>query len=236
MRPHVICHMMTSLDGGIHPSRWTLSPDGIRADWSNLYETIHQTLDADAWMVGRVTMAEMSKAGPHAPAQPGAVERPLHRAAGAAGSWAIALDPSGKVHFSRPDIGGDPVVVLLGRDVPDSHLAELAGDGVSYIVAAEPRPNLAQMLDMLGREFGVRRLLLEGGATINGSFFAADLVDEISLLVAPALDGRAGNQGFAEFGAEGLAGKLQLSFVSCAPLEHGLLHLRYAVHGHEPAR
>jgi len=23
MKPHVICHMMVSLDGRIHPSRWT---------------------------------------------------------------------------------------------------------------------------------------------------------------------------------------------------------------------
>jgi len=28
MKPHVICHMMVSLDGRIHPSRWTASPDG----------------------------------------------------------------------------------------------------------------------------------------------------------------------------------------------------------------
>ncbi len=30
MKPHVICHMMVSLDGRIHPSRWTASPDGNR--------------------------------------------------------------------------------------------------------------------------------------------------------------------------------------------------------------
>jgi riboflavin biosynthesis pyrimidine reductase len=23
MKPHVVCHMMVSLDGRIHPSRWT---------------------------------------------------------------------------------------------------------------------------------------------------------------------------------------------------------------------
>lgn len=236
MRPRVICHMIASLDGGIHPSCWTTSPDGSRAQWSGLYEAIHQTLEADAWMVGRVTMAEMSKAGPHAPAAPGAVDRPLHRAAGASGCRAVALDPAGRLHFSGPDMGGDPVVVVLGRDVPDSHLAELEGDGVSYMVAGQARPDLAEMLDVLGQAFGIRRLLLEGGATINGSFLAAGLVDEVSLLVAPTLDGRAGNQGFAEFGDEGLAGRLQLSLLSCTPLEHGLLHLRYAARADGPAR
>ena len=71
MKPYVICHMLASLDGGLHPSRFTESPDGNRSDWSSLYERVHQELKRDAWIVGRVTMAEMSKAGPHAPANAG---------------------------------------------------------------------------------------------------------------------------------------------------------------------
>ena len=82
----------------------------------------HQELKGDAWIVGRVTMAEMSKAGPHAPANAGTVDRPHHIAARDVGSYAVALDPSGSLYFSRPDIGGDHVVVLLGHGVPDNHL------------------------------------------------------------------------------------------------------------------
>lgn len=229
MKPHIICHMLASLDGGLHPSRYTESPDGSRAEWSGLYEQIHNDLEGDAWIVGRVTMAEMSKAGAHPPAHAGKVERPHHFARRDAGSYALALDASGKLHFAKPDIGGDHVVVLLGRDVQDSHLAELAADGVSYIVSETADIDLAAMLDVLGRELGIRRLLLEGGAGINGSFFAAGLVDELSLLIAPALDARAANQGFVEFGEAGLAGKMRLSLTSCEALAHGLVHLRYAV-------
>jgi len=229
MKPRIICHMLASLDGGLHPSRYTTSPDGTRAEWTGLYEQIHGDLEGDAWIVGRVTMAEMSKAGAHPPAQAGKVDRPHHFAQRDAGSFAVALDASGKLHFAKPDVGGDHVVVLLGRDVADSHLAELAADGVSYIVSETAEIDLAAMLDVLGRELGISRLLLEGGAGINGSFFAAGLVDELSLLVAPALDARAGNQGFVEFGESGLAGKMQLSLTSCETLAHGLIHLRYAV-------
>jgi riboflavin biosynthesis pyrimidine reductase len=229
MKPLVICHMLASLDGSLHPSRYTKSPDGTRAEWSSLYEHIHNDLAGDAWMVGRVTMAEMSKASAHPPANAGKVDRPYHVAQRGAGTYAVALDASGKVHFARSDIGGDHVVVLLGHDVSDNHLAELASDGVSYIVTETADMNLAAMLEVLGREFGIGRLLLEGGAGINGSFFAAGLVDELSLLVAPAIDGRAANQGFVEFGETGLAGKTQLSLKSCEALAHGLVHLRYAV-------
>ncbi|MGO4671742.1 RibD family protein [Bosea sp. 2YAB26] len=229
MRPIVICHMLSSLDGSLHPSRFTWSPDGSKAEWSRLYEEVHEGLEPDAWLVGRVTMAEISKVGPHAPAQVGPVERPCHFAVREAECFAIALDPSGKLHFAGPKIGGDPVVVLLGPGVADSHLAELAADGVSYIVAETAKIDLAAMLDVLGHELGIHRLLLEGGAGINGSFFAASLVNELSLLLVPALDGRGGHQGFVEAGEDGLDGDVQLSFKSCEPLAHGILHLRYIV-------
>ena len=129
MKPHVICHMLISLDGRIHPRRWTQSPDGDRKVWSSVYETVHETLAADAWLVGRVTMAEMSKAEAHPPEPPFAVTRPHHFARRDADTYAIAFDRSGKLHFSKPDVGGDHVVVLLGPGVPDSHLAELTKDG-----------------------------------------------------------------------------------------------------------
>lgn len=53
------------------------------------------------------------------------------------------------------------------------------------------------MLDVLGRELGIRRLLLEGGG-INGSFFAAGLVDELSVIIAPALDGQSDGRATVE--------------------------------------
>ena len=227
-RPYVICHMMVSLDGRIHPSRWTESSDGARSDWSKLYERVHETLEGDAWLVGRVTMAEMSRAEAHPPAGTVEVERPHHFAQRDAASYAVALDRSGKLHFAKPDIGGDHVVVLLGRDVPDSHLAELAADGVSYIVAEDEAMEVAPLLEALGRELGVRRLLLEGGGHINGSLLAAGLVDEISLLVAPAIDGGEGVTGVFDAGDAGLAGKAKLRLLSAETLEHGVVHLRYA--------
>lgn len=132
MRPHTVCLMMTSPDGSLHPSRWTTSPDGSRSDWSGLYEKVQRELDGQAWLVGRTTMAEMSKAEPHAPAGPFDVSRSRHIARTDATSYGIALDPSGKTHYTGGDLFGDHVVVLLGRDVPDSHLAELVADEVSY--------------------------------------------------------------------------------------------------------
>jgi len=41
--------------------------------------------------------------------------------------------------------------------------------------------------DRLGGHFGIRRLLLEGGGHINGGFFQAGLLDELSLMLAPGI-------------------------------------------------
>jgi riboflavin biosynthesis pyrimidine reductase len=229
MKPHVICHMMSSLDGSLSPSRYTTSPDGERVGWSKTYEALHDMFGGDAWLVGRVTMAEISKAAAHPPVDPGTPPRPLHVADHDATRYAVALDPSGKVHFDSGDLDGDHVVVLLGADVSDAHLAELAADGVSYVVGAGGDIDLAAMLETLSTAFGIRRLLLEGGARINGALLAAGLVDELSVLVAPALDAKPDAPAIVDAGASGLAGYVALSLVSAETLDGGTVHLRYAV-------
>jgi riboflavin biosynthesis pyrimidine reductase len=228
MKPHVVCHMISSIDGRILPSRWTRSPDGEPAAWSAIYAEIHDRFESQAWIVGRVTMAEMCRAAPHPPAAYPPPSRPAHFAKRNAKAYAIAVDSSGKLHFDRPDVQGDAVVVLLGREIADAHLAELAADGISYVVSGSETVDLAAMLDTLGRELGIRRLMLEGGGALNGAFIAAGLVDEISILIAPALDGRTA-PGIADAGFADFAGKARLSLTSCERLDHGLVHLEYAV-------
>jgi riboflavin biosynthesis pyrimidine reductase len=228
MKPEVIMLMSASLDGRLHPSRWTLTPDGERRDWSTLFESTHETLAGDAWIVGRVTMQEMSKATAHSPKQVPPVKRSLHMAVPNAKSYGVALDPSGRVHFAGGTLGGDHVIVLLGSDLADAHLAELQADGVSYIVSERAEIDLAAMLETLNGVFGIRRLLLEGGGTLNGRFLAAGLVDEVNILIGPAFDGDGAQQGIVCYPG-GLAGKCELSFRSATPIANGMVHLSYAV-------
>ncbi len=229
MKPYVLCLMMSSIDGRLHASKWTKSPDGDPKKWSTLYEEYQDSLEADAWLVGRTTMAEMSKATAHPVGQGDAPTRPVHKAAAAAGPFAIAVDTSGSLHFDKPEVNGNHVVVALGASVPDEHLRELAADGVSYIVAKEARIDLAAMLETLSSTFGIRRVALEGGAAINGSFFAAGLVDELQVIVGPGLDARVGAAGIIENGADGLAGRVELRLVACELMAFGCVKLSYAV-------
>jgi riboflavin biosynthesis pyrimidine reductase len=47
-------------------------------------------------------------------------------------------------------------------------------------------------LEILNRELGLERLLLEGGGGSNGAFRRAGLIDEISLTICLAVDGAKG--------------------------------------------
>lgn len=227
-RPRIICLMTASVDGGLHPSRYTDSPDGTAKAWTRAYESLHERLDADGWIVGRVTMAEMAKGEPRGSTTADAPARPSLFQARDAASFAITLDRAGKIRFAGPDIGGDPVVVLLGRGVSDAHLAELAANGVSYLVSDSDEIDLAGALTTLRRELGIETLLLEGGAGINGSFLAAGLVDELNLVIAPALDGGTDAERIVAAG-DGLKGKVTLSLLGCEQLAAGAVNLRYRV-------
>ena len=112
---------------------------------------------------------------------------------------AVAIDPHGKLHYGQDNIGGDHVIAVLSKEVSDNYLAELREDGVSYLFADPDGSDLRGALETLGKTFGLKTLLLEGGGRINGAFLKEGLIDEISLLVYPGIDGLAGVPSIFEF-------------------------------------
>jgi riboflavin biosynthesis pyrimidine reductase len=147
-----------------------------------------------------------------------------------AAAYGIALDASGKIAWGRSDIGGDPIVVVLTERVSDAHLAGLRRDSVSYIFAGARQLDLGLALEILSRELGIDRLLLEGGGGSNGSFLRAGLIDEISLAICPAVDGAKGAPSvFDSTDAEaGIRAPIRaMTLASCEVLEGGAVWLRY---------
>lgn len=74
----------------------------------------------------------------------------------------------------------------------------------------------------------MKRLLLEGGAQTNTAFLKAGLVDEISLVLFPAIGGLKGGPTIFGEDADGLADKVRLEMLS-TELRRGAVHLRYSV-------
>ncbi|HEY9451788.1 MAG TPA: dihydrofolate reductase family protein [Bradyrhizobium sp.] len=233
MRPYIICHMGTSIDGRLHPSRFTRAAPGISADiLRGHYERVHESFDADGWIVGRKTMSEMAKGAERSIAEAARVPREAHIAERQGRKLAVAIDPSGHVHYGKDNVGGDHVVAVLGGQVSDAYLVELRNDGVSYVFAGAKGDDLPLAMQQLASLFGARKLLLEGGGKINGAFFKHKLVDEFSTLIFPAVDGVAGTQSIVDYdGPEGDrpgAGQ-SLRLTHCETLEGGMVWLRHAV-------
>ena len=124
---------------------------------------------------------------------------------------------------------GDPVVVVLAEAVGDAHLAGLRAEGVSYIFAGRHAIDLTLALEILNRELGVKRLLLEGGGVANGAFLRAGLVDEISLALLPAVDGAKGASSVFHSSEDAAdpAPLTAMSLQSSEVLDGGAVWLRY---------
>lgn len=226
MKPYVICHMVTSLDGRILHSRWRPQT----REGGTLFERLHERLAGDAWLIGRVTGQEFAKAVAYAPRTEHTYPREPWLVRRTAPAFGVVLDAHGKIAWGRADIGGDPIVVVLGRQVTDAHLAGLRQDGVSYFFAGQDRLDLGGVLEWLNRELGIKRLLIEGGGHLNGAFLRAGLIDEISVAVCPAIDGAQGapsvfDSSAAESEQRAPLSAMQLS--SCEVLEGGAVWLRY---------
>jgi len=185
MKPYIICHMVSSVDGKIDGA----ALNSVMADGE--YEATGSKLKGDAWICGRTTMQQhFAQKNPFVsvskkPAEP----RPVfvaHRAK----SYAISVDTLGKLRWSGGDLDGDHLICVVSEKAPEDYLDMLRQKEISYVVAGKSSVDLRKAVDQLGKYFGIRTLLLEGGGHINGAFLQAGLVDELSLLVVPGIDGR----------------------------------------------
>jgi len=234
MKPHINCLMVASVDGRTLHSRWR--PQSAKGTAGELFERVHDELGGDAWLVGRVTGQEFAKGQPYPASQETFPRENWFARRDARSSdikaYGVVLDADGKIGWGRSEIGGDPIVVVLTEAVSDAHLAGLRGEGVSYIFAGKSELDLALAVEILNRELGVERLLLEGGGGANGAFLRAGLVDELNLVVCPFVDGARGAPSVfdsSEAEADRRAPVTAMTLVSSKVLDGGAVWLRYRI-------
>jgi riboflavin biosynthesis pyrimidine reductase len=232
MKPYVLCHMVSSIDGRILASRQRPKANVT----PGLFETLHDQLVAEppgggSWLCGRVTAQEFArgKTEPSYPPSDQKFPRTPWFASRDVKNWGIFLDAHGKAVWRRAECGGDAILVILTEAVSDSHLAGLRGDGVSYIFAGKSEIDLAAALEILNRELGIKRLFLEGGGGANGALLRAGLVDEISLVINPVVDGSSGAPSVFDSGKSDLgpAPIERMTLSSHQVLDGGAVWLRY---------
>jgi 2,5-diamino-6-(ribosylamino)-4(3H)-pyrimidinone 5'-phosphate reductase len=225
-RPRVICHMAISIDGRIVVDGW---PDAaaVRRE----YEQIHNSYQAGAWMCGRITMepfAGATRADQQVDREYVGGPRDDYIVPGVHDSFAVAIDPSGRLAWDKNDIDGDHVVTVLSQRVSDEYLAFLRERGVTYIIAGKRDVDLAEALDKIGARLGIRTVMLEGGGRINGALLAAGLIDELSVVVCPVADGRVGRPALFDAESDEVTPR-QLVLIEVERRPDNFLWLRYRV-------
>lgn len=176
--------MVASIDGHIDCSM----VDKISGD--EYYSTL-ESLDCPSFVEGKITTEHYSSLTSHYQPKttaPIATET-WHKAVDANG-YQLCADTNGTLLWDANQT--EPILILLSENAPAEYLDYLRSLNFSYIVSGKNRIDLNRAMEILGQEFGVKRLAVLGGGRINGGFLKAGLIDEISLLLAPGIDGRTG--------------------------------------------
>ncbi len=188
MKPYIICHMMASVDGRIDCAMTE------QIDATDAYYEVLEALQCPTTIEGRVTM-QIHFALPEpfvATSTEPIGHTAFHKAAEGKPGYDVAIDTHGKLRWPANEQNGQPLLVIACEDCPKAYFDTLDKQGISWIAVGKGRIDLAKAVDMLNTEFGVERIALVGGGHINGAFLAAGLIDEVSLMIGPGIDGRKG--------------------------------------------
>ena len=192
-RPYVICHMLTSLDGKID-GPFMSAPETVPTRTE--YGRMRATFQCQATMYGTTTMEEAYAEGRAPALEPcrAGHSREDYVAQSDVDNYIVSVDPEGVLGWASKYIEkkGRPrahVIEVLTRQASDEYLAYLRGFDISYIFAGEKELDCALALRKLKELFHIDRLILAGGAVMNASLLQEGLIDELSILVAPVVDG-----------------------------------------------
>jgi len=227
--------MMSSVDGRLISNRWSKPFNGIEKD--RLFEPFYEAsgeLGPRAWMIGRNTIQQDFKVDTfdHKKYMP-TKKFKTHVGNTDLTDTCIIFDPKGEIIYSDAILNSDNVIAVLDETVSDEYLSYLREKGISYLFAGTNGDDLHKALKILNTEFELNELQLAGGGLLNGAFLKARLIDELSLLIYPGIDGLSGMPSIFEYKGEN--GELPsqgqaLELLSVKELREGIIWMRYKFH------
>ena len=183
-KPYIVCHMMASIDGRIDCAMTE------QIEGNSYYEAL-EALNIDTTIEGKTT-AVMHYA------EEGAFDSGSSPAVGAeeiyrshdTDHWEAVVETRGTLLWPESDTPHR--LCIVSQLTSRAYLDYLRDRGISYIVVGRDHVDLAQATALMHSEFGAERIGVVGGGHINGSFLAMGLIDEVSMVFGPAIDGREG--------------------------------------------
>lgn len=192
-KPFVVCHMLTSLDGKIDGP---YMGDPACASSREKYGEIGGFYGCTATLYGTTTMLGSYSAGRAPDTLPDGPAYPMedYVAQSDVQNYIVSVDPAGVLGWESKYIEkkGRPrahVIEVLTGQVNPRYSAYLRQFDISYIFAGEKELDCALLLHKLKTLFGIEKLMVAGGGLMNWSFAQADLLDEVSIVMAPVADG-----------------------------------------------
>lgn len=193
-RPHIICHMVTSIDGKV-TGEFLSRPECEKT--TDIYYELNREYNkngANGFICGRVTMESSFTGGwyPDLTKYEPIENKNDFIPDNLSGFYAVSFDPKGKLGWKNnkiidkdPGYGDAQIIEVLTEQADGRYLAYLQSMEIPYIFAGETEIDVKIALEKLKRLMDINSILLEGGSIVNGYFQRADVIDEISLVVAP---------------------------------------------------
>ena len=185
MRPYIICHMMSLLDGRIDCDVTEQIESG-----DEYYNALNQ-LDCPSTLMGRVTMQmHYALTEPFIAWNKTPIGSEQYYVAIATKGYLVAIDTMGKLRWQQNQFDGMSLLVITSEDCPKEYHDILTKQQISWIATGKDGIDLSRAMEILYKEFNVERLSVTGGGNINGAFLKAGLLDEVSMMWCPGIDGR----------------------------------------------
>lgn len=234
MNPKIICHIMSSVDGRLLTERWTEPFNGkSKGELMGVYAAIGRKLNADAWMFGKNTLQEGYFPKKFHTSDKTPLAHPIPYLAHKTSSRLfVVIDPDADILYESSAVRGDRIVTVLPETAPAAYLEYLQQRDISYLFAGVKGDELNAAMKALAETFGVETLSLQGGGIIDGAFLQVGLIDELSLVVYPGIDGSASSPSIFEYiGREQAPARgLSLELLSAETVQDGVVWLRYKFH------
>lgn len=221
-RPYVICHMMQSVDGRVACDM----VDKISGD--EYYEAL-ASLDCPSHVEGKHSY-QIHYCGfdEFRPNMSGNIDQEKWFIANKVSGYSISVDTRGVLLWNDTD--NTNRLCIVSEQTSPEYLSYLENKGISYIATGKSGVDLQRAMEILHGEFGVDRLAVVGGGKINGAFLSAGLIDELSAMIAPGIDGRIGQPALFDGIKEHESFMpTSLSFKDVKVLENGVIWARYDV-------
>lgn len=235
-KPYIIIHTHTSIDGNLDIMDLPEFKEASRQYQELAITPGKQHFDIQGYLNGKTTTEDNMThyKTPELDENAALVPEGDYVADPDAPMYYLSIDARGELAFEEnfSSYGGinSHIVEVLTEQASNAYKNFLRKKKISYIIAGKDQIDYEIMLDKFYNLFGIERMMVGGGGTLNWSFVQNGLVDEISVILAPIGNGDPdGHRFFVAKEPYSQIKETAFELESVQALEHGTVWIRYSI-------